>query len=266
MSPDPLADVLAALDPARLLAHPAATGAGVRVGVVDSGVERETLLARSRRGLYPAPQLEGVILRPDGGTDPYDGRQSGPHGTVVADAILSHAPQASLLSVDVFGPAGGCTAATLVRGIRHAVAAGCDVVNLSLGLAESDLSHRRAELMAAIQEGYFRGRVMVAAVHNAHPHAVAYPAGFAAPLLPVNRGAFESPAEFAYVLSEPSEFEAFARGGLGPFGQTPATSWAAAHLSGIAAQLMSLRPGMKPFELKTLLYWMHQRRVAGGTA
>ena len=36
----------------------------------------------------------------------------------------------------------------------------------------------------------------------------------------------------------------------------PATSWAAPHLTGIAARLLSLRPTLKPFEVKTLLYWM----------
>ena len=45
-------------------------------------------------------------------------------------------------------------------------------------------------------------------------------------------------------------------GYFGPFAAEPATSWAAPHLAGIAARLLSLRPGLKPFEVKTLLYWM----------
>ena len=45
-------------------------------------------------------------------------------------------------------------------------------------------------------------------------------------------------------------------GYLGPFAQEPATSWAAPHLTGIAARILSLRPDLKPFELKTVLYWM----------
>ena len=28
--------------------------------------------------------------------------------------------------------------------------------------------------------------------------------------------------------------------------------------AGIAARLLALRPGMKPFEVKTLLYWLFQ--------
>jgi hypothetical protein len=30
-------------------------------------------------------------------------------------------------------------------------------------------------------------------------------------------------------------------------------------LTGIAARILSLRPGLKPFEIKTILYWMFQR-------
>ena len=63
---------------------------------------------------------------------------------------------------------------------------------------------------------------------------------------------------FAYELREPIEFLAHGRGYLGPFAHEPATSWAAPHLAGIAARLLSLRPNLKPFEIKTLLYWMYQ--------
>src|SRR3989442_12020843 len=47
------------------------------------------------------------------------------------------------------------------------------------------------------------------------------------------------------------EFQAHGRGYLGPFAQEPATSWAAPHLAGIACRILSLRPDLKPFEMKT---------------
>jgi hypothetical protein len=62
--------------------------------------------------------------------------------------------------------------------------------------------------------------------------------------------------EFAYRLHDQVEFQAFSRGYLGPFADESATSWATPHLAGIAARLLSLRPNLKPFEIKTLLYWM----------
>jgi hypothetical protein len=76
----------------------------------------------------------------------------------------------------------------------------------------------------------------------------------------VDKGLFADPLEFAYHLSEGVEFRAHGRGYLGPFAAEPATSWAAPHLSGVAARLLSLRPGLKPFEIKTLLYWLAQSR------
>jgi subtilisin len=59
------------------------------------------------------------------------------------------------------------------------------------------------------------------------------------------------------------EFQAHGRGYLGPFANEPATSWATPHLTGIAARILSLRPGLKPFEIKTILYWLFQAGKQG---
>jgi hypothetical protein len=98
--------------------------------------------------------------------------------------------------------------------------------------------------------------LVFAAAHNEHPLTRSYPAAFAPPLLSVDKGHFADPLEFAYRLRDQVEFQAHGRGYLGPFATEPATSWAAPHLAGIAARILSLRPEMKPFEIKTVLYWM----------
>jgi hypothetical protein len=72
----------------------------------------------------------------------------------------------------------------------------------------------------------------------------------------VDKQTFADPLRFAYVLREQIEFQAHGVGQLGPFAAEPATSWAAPHLTGIAARILSLRPGLKPFEMKTILYWL----------
>ena len=54
-----------------------------------------------------------------------------------------------------------------------------------------------------------------------------YPAPFAPPLLSVDKNLFNDPLQFAYHLHDQIEFEAHARGYLGPFANEPATSWAA---------------------------------------
>ena len=104
---------------------------------------------------------------------------------------------------------------------------------------------------------------MFAAAHNEHPLTRSYPAAFAPPLISVDKGLFDDPLRFAYKLREQIEFQAHWRGYLGPFAREPATSWATPHLAGIAARVLSLKPDLKPFEIKTVLYWMF--RAAGRT-
>ena len=252
--------LFALLTPDRLLRDPRATGSGVSVAVIDSGVERAVLEKRSAARGQPLPPVEGAVFRAGvPGPLPYDGHQSSPHGTVVADIILTVAPQVTLYSADVFGPAGGCEVETVVAAIRHAIDVWkVKVINLSLGVPEHKLQQtsRRQELMRAIEEAYFRDVLVFAAAHNDHPLTRSYPAGFAPPLVSVNKGLFDDPLRFAYHLRDQIEFEAHGRGYLGPFAREPATSWATPHLAGIAARVLSLKPDLKPFELKTILYWM----------
>jgi hypothetical protein len=111
-------------------------------------------------------------------------------------------------------------------------------------------------LLRAIEEGYYKDVLIFAAAHNEHPWTRSYPAVFSPPLISVDKHTFADPLQFAYKLREQIEFQADGRGRLGPFAGEPATSWAAPHLAGIAARILSLRPELKPFEIKTILYWL----------
>ena len=253
-------EVFALLTPERLLLDPRATGEGVRVCVIDSGVERDLLAARGRARGHEIERIEGAVFvagRPE--PLPYDGRQSTPHGTTVADIILTLAPRVQLFSADVFGPQGSCEVETVLRALDWAADVWkCPIVNLSLGVPEQRLQQvqRRYQLLRAIEEAYYKDVLVFAAAHNDHPLTRSYPAAFAPPLLSVDKGPSDDPLHFVYELREHIEFRAHGRGYLGPFAQEPATSWAAPHLAGIAARILSLRPGLKPFEMKTLLYWL----------
>jgi len=136
----------------------------------------------------------------------------------------------------------------------------CKIVNLSLGVPEHRLQpvQRRYQFQRAIEEAYFKDVLVFAAAHNEHPLTRSYPAMFAPPLISVDKRLFEDPFQFAYQLRDQIEFQAHGRGYLGPFASEPATSWAAPHLAGIAARILALRPGLKPFEIKTILYWLFQ--------
>jgi hypothetical protein len=265
---DVFEEVLALLTPERLLRDTRATGEGVPVCVIDSGVERAILEEKFLKVSQPIQPIEGgVFVARHREPLPYDGHQSTPHGTTVADIILTLAPRVRLYSADVLGPAGTCEVEVLTAALDWAVDVWkCKVVNLSMGVTEQRLlrePHKRQELLRAIEAAYYKDVLVFAAAHNDHPLTRSYPASFAPPLISVDKSLFTDPLQFAYQLRHQIEFQAHGRGYLGPFAQEPATSWAAPHLAGIAARILSLRPDLKPFEMKTVLYWLFKASQKG---
>jgi subtilisin family serine protease len=258
-------DILALVTPERLLRDPRASGQGISVCVIDSGIERAVLEERFRGRGQEIERIEGGVFSAERAEPlPYEGRQSTPHGTTVADIILTLAPRVRLYSADVFGPQGSCEVEVVMRALHWAINVWkCKVVNLSLGVPEHRLQQlpRRYQFLRAIEEGYYKDVLIIAAAHNDHPLTRSYPAVFAPPLLSVDKELFDDPLQFSYQLREQIEFQAHGRGYLGPFAAEPATSWAAPHLTGIAARILSLRPTLKPFEMKTLLYWLVSKRT-----
>jgi len=152
-----------------------ATGAGVTVAVIDTGID------------FAHPDLAGKIVGGItfdgcGSTGCGDGSKApgfagSPHGTWVAGVIAATAgngigiagvaPEASLLSVNV----GGVLVSDVALGIEWAVDHGADVINLSLGRAGfygTELLGTPDELSAALFHAYEMGVVVIAASGN-HP-------------------------------------------------------------------------------------------------
>ena len=106
-------DIFRLLTPDRLLRDPRATGEGVAVCLIDSGVERSVLEGKFGDSINP---IEGAVFRNDSiQPQPYTGHQSSPHGTTVADIVLTLAPRVKIYSADVFGPTGTCEVETVIR-------------------------------------------------------------------------------------------------------------------------------------------------------
>jgi len=235
---DVFEEVFALLTPDRLLRDPRATGEGVSVGVIDSGLERALLEEKYREQGHILHPIEGGIFTAERAEPlPYAGHQSTPHGTTVADIILSLAPRVRLYSADVFGPQGSCEVDVVLRALHWAINVWkCKVINLSLGVPEHRLQQvqRRYQFLRAIEEGYYKDVHIFAAAHNEHPLMRSYPAVFAPPLISVDKRTFSDPLQFAYCLREQIEFQAHGRGELGSFANEPATSWAAPNFGGMA--------------------------------
>ena len=155
--------------------------------------------------------IEGGIFSAAGKEpSPYEGKQSTPHGTTVADIILSIAPRVQLFSADVLGPQGSCEVEVLIKALRWAVDVWqVKIVNLSLGVAEQRLQQlpRRQQFLRAIEEAYFKDVLIFAAAHNDHPLSRSYPSLFAPPLITVDKHLFADPLRFAYQLHDQIEFQ-----------------------------------------------------------
>lgn len=131
-----------------------ATGRGIRVAVIDSGVHAEH------------PHVGGVA----GGVGiGLDGSEHGDfvdrlgHGTAVTAAILEKAPEVELWSIKVFDQTLSAPTAALVRSIDWAASRGVQLINLSLG---TDKPEREDELTAAVEHAASRGALVVSAAES----------------------------------------------------------------------------------------------------
>jgi subtilisin family serine protease len=130
------------------------TGRGVRVAVVDSGVN----VGHPHVGGVE----EGVAVNRDGSLHRDFADRLG-HGTAVAAAIHEKAPDAAIIAVKVFWHRLATDVSSLVRGVDEASARGADVINLSLGTANA--AHAPL-LEAAVGRAVGRGSVIVAAIED----------------------------------------------------------------------------------------------------
>ncbi|MGH9277643.1 MAG: S8 family serine peptidase [Acidimicrobiales bacterium] len=138
------------------------TGAGVTIGVVDTGVDaRHPDLTGKVDAL--ATCLHGTCR--EGPADDHDG-----HGTAVAGVAAATAPDARLVVAKALAEEGGTTE-DLNNAIRWVVDHGARVVNLSLGDPNFALIARTGTpLRSAIEYAWSRGAVPVIAAGNYDDH------------------------------------------------------------------------------------------------
>ncbi|HVG87963.1 MAG TPA: S8 family serine peptidase [Gaiellales bacterium] len=220
-------------------------GAGVRVAVVDSGIERgHPVVGEVQQAVAVADDGERVI-------DDEEGDLCG-HGTACAGIIRSIAPHCELVSVRVLGAGYTGSGPALLRGLQWAVEEGCDVINMSLSTTKSKFAETLHELA---DRAYFQRTNIVASAHNMPVES--YPWRFSS-VISVGSHDREDPLTYFVNPAPPVEF--FARGmgvdvaWLGG-GRITATgnSFAAPHLSGIVALIRSAHRMLTPVQMKTVL-------------
>jgi subtilisin len=229
-----------------------ATGRGVRVAVVDSGIDASH------------PDLHGCV-DPAGGVSVELDRSGRPtlvagphtdsfgHGTACAGIIHELAPEAVVTSVKVLGPTLGGSAEAFLEGLRWAVEQRFDVINLSLGCRRRDWALAFHELC---DRAYFNGTFVTTAASNVE--SVTYPSLFSS-VASVAANMASDPFRFHHNPEPPTEL--LARGidvevlwlHHGRV-VTTGNSFAAPHIAGIAALVASKHPGLRPFQMKTVLW------------
>jgi subtilisin family serine protease len=231
---DPLYDLqtnLAALGIER--AHQRTQGAGVRIALIDTGVDSAH------------PDLHGRIVRTHSYVPGHPAAGASlRHGTAMAGVIAAVANNhigivgvAPLAEVEVFeacwqltptGDAAVCNTFTLAQALAAALASGAPLVNLSIAGPADPL------LAALVQSGLKRGVTFVGAAADADSP---FPTGIAGV---ITASASEQPAP-AGVLTAPAQHVLTLRPG-GDYDFESGTSVAAAEITGLIALMMSATP------------------------
>jgi subtilisin family serine protease len=218
-------------------------GAGVRVCIVDSGLD----------ATHPdVGTVTSAVAVEDGEIVPDALGDVSGHGTACAGIIRAIAPAAELSSVRVLGSdmTGGGPA--FVAGLRWAVEQGFDVVNLSLSTRKRAFL---ADLHDVVDAAYFARTLLVASAHNLSVES--WPWRFASVVSVATHGG-DDPLEYHYNARPPVEF--FGRGVDvrcawldGRRVVATGNSFATAHVAGIVARVRAKHPELTPFALKTVL-------------
>ena len=235
-------------------------GQGIRVAVLDSGIEAsnpalaDATLADDVAVIEQQGELRAIA---GNGIDTYG------HGTAVAGIIHKLAPEATLGSFRVLGPQLRSRTMIIREAARLALARGYHILNCSFGCGREDhvLFYKNW-----IDEAYLRNRHIVAACNNQDFRRREWPGHFPT-VITVNFARIDTPEIIHRKHGNLVEFEASGQdvevawsGGTRKL--VTGSSFAAPHVTGLLARLMSGMPTLAPLVAKGLLQMLASNGVA----
>jgi subtilisin family serine protease len=226
-------------------------GRGIRIALLDSGVEAgHPLLA----GLELADDLAIVEQDFQIVAIPGHGRDVFGHGTAIAGLIRQLAPEAQIGSFRVLGDQLRSRTLIIREGARQALERGYDILNCSFGCAREDQVLLYKDW---IDEAYMQRRHVVAACNNQDFTRREWPGHFPT-VITVNFTQCDESEAFFCRLGHLVEFAARGQDLEVPWiggGRKKVTgsSFAAPHVAGLLARLLSRCPSLSPVHAKALL-------------
>jgi subtilisin len=232
-------------------------GEGVRICILDSGVERGHPMVGELEGAVAVEVGEGDEVNV---VEDAEGDLCG-HGTACAGIVRSIAPDCTIFSVRVLGAGFTGSGTALLGGLRWAVEQGFHIINMSLSTTKSQFAGMLHEVA---DTAYFRRTVLVASAHNMPVES--YPWRFSSV---ISVGSHDQPDPLTYYYNPNPPVEFFARGVDvevawlgGARARSTGNSFATPHMSGICALVLGRHPELTPFQLKNTLY-LTATNVAG---
>lgn len=225
-----------------------ATGKGVKVAVIDSGVDADHPSLDGKVDGYVSigRSLDGLVYDTAPHRDVYG------HGTACAGIIRSLAPECEIYSVRVLGPALSGNGHVFAAGLRWAIDNGMNVCNLSLGTTKGEFAQTLHELA---DMAYFKRVALVTAANNLPQPS--FPSVYASVIAVASHEVTDA-FHYYFNPNPPVEFGALGIDVRVPWkdgGHITATgnSFAAPHIAGLIALLLSKHPGLTLFQIKTIL-------------
>jgi len=231
------------------------TGRGVRVAIVDSGIDTEhpALKGKVRESVEAVAEDGRIDFRPS-----TSGDQAG-HGTACAGIITSVAPDVELYSVKVLGPKASGSGDMFLVGLDYAIKQKFQIINLSLGTTKRDFF---APLHDLLDRAYQSGCIVVSAANNL-PYP-SYPSIFSSSVVSVVKRSGGDPFNFGYRYGQVIELvapgvEVTTTWPGGGYRQLTGNSFACPYVVGIIALIIEAYPNLTPFQVKTILYTIAKR-------